>query len=100
MAPVGLLGRGFPGHRFDLACEIAALTNGHSTGYVAAGALASCWPRSSTMPRRSTRHSITWSCGSQTGRATRETLDALRAARACSEPGTNVASLQDRYPGW
>jgi ADP-ribosylglycohydrolase len=36
VAPVGLLG----GDRFDLACDVAALTHGHPTGYLAAGALA------------------------------------------------------------
>jgi ADP-ribosylglycohydrolase len=36
IAPVGLLG----GDRFDLACDIAALTHGHPSGYLAAGALA------------------------------------------------------------
>ena len=36
VAPVGLIG----GDRFDLACDIAALTHGHPSGYLAAGALA------------------------------------------------------------
>lgn len=39
-APGGLLGPAFPGDRFDLACEIGALTHGHPSGYLAAGALA------------------------------------------------------------
>jgi len=39
-APIGLLGRNFPGDRFELGCDIGALTHGHPSGYLAAGALA------------------------------------------------------------
>jgi ADP-ribosylglycohydrolase len=39
-APVGLLGGDFPGDRFELGCEIGALTHGHPSGYLAAGAMA------------------------------------------------------------
>jgi ADP-ribosylglycohydrolase/serine/threonine protein phosphatase PrpC len=40
IAPVGLLGPQFTGDRFDLGCDVAALTHGHPSGYLAAGALA------------------------------------------------------------
>jgi len=40
MAPVGLVGPADPGERFNLGCELAALSHGHPSGYLAAGALA------------------------------------------------------------
>ncbi len=40
IAPVGLLGSRYGCDRFELACDIAALTHGHPSGYLAAGALA------------------------------------------------------------
>jgi hypothetical protein len=35
IAPVGLLGSQYSGDRFDLGCEVAALTHGHPSGYLA-----------------------------------------------------------------
>jgi ADP-ribosylglycohydrolase len=40
IAPVGLLGPGHGSDPFDLGCELAALTHGHPSGYLAAGAMA------------------------------------------------------------
>ena len=85
IAPVGLLGRDFPGDRFDLGCEIAALTHGHPSGYLAAGALAEIIS------------AIAWedeTLDAALDRAERrlearpkhaETLQALRAARALAQ---------------
>jgi len=36
-APVGLCFYGEPGRAFDVACELAAITHGHPTGYLSAG---------------------------------------------------------------
>jgi ADP-ribosyl-[dinitrogen reductase] hydrolase len=40
IAPAGLMGARSGGDRFDLGCDLAALTHGHPCGYLAAGALA------------------------------------------------------------
>jgi ADP-ribosylglycohydrolase len=40
IAPAGLMGAHYRGDRFDLGCDVAALTHGHPSGYLAAGALA------------------------------------------------------------
>ena len=40
IAPAGLMGARYGGDRFDLGCDLAALTHGHPCGYLAAGALA------------------------------------------------------------
>jgi hypothetical protein len=40
IAPAGLLGLQYSGDRFELGCDVAALTHGHPSGYLAAGALA------------------------------------------------------------
>ena len=40
MAPVGLFLHNEPEYAFRVACEIAAITHGHLTGYLAAGAFA------------------------------------------------------------
>ncbi len=79
VAPVGLLG----GDRFDLACDVAALTHGHPSGYLAAGALAEILARilaGDALPAAldAAERKLTARPGHE------ETLAALRGAR---EPG-------------
>jgi len=87
-ASVGLLGRSFPSERFELGCDIAALTHGHPSGYLTAGALATIIS------------ALTWTDASLDGaldeamqRLRREprheeTLEALETARALAASGT------------
>ena len=102
IAPVGLLGEEFPGERFDLGCDIAALTHGHPSGYLTAGVLAEVvnalvWSHAtldvaldgaSERLRRAPRH--------------RETLEALEGARglATSEVELSPEAIATLGGGW
>jgi ADP-ribosylglycohydrolase len=86
IAPVGLLG----GDRFDLACDVAALTHGHPTGYLAAGAFAEILARvvdGASLPAAldAAERRLRERPGHE------ETLAALRAARTRAPGGGRVA---------
>jgi ADP-ribosylglycohydrolase len=97
IAPVGLLGDAYGGDPFDLGCELAALTHGHPSGYLAAGAMALVVarllrgePLDAALDAADQR--LVAAAGHE------ETLAALRAARALAasdaEPGPEaVATL-------
>jgi ADP-ribosylglycohydrolase len=97
IAPVGLLGGSFGGDPFALGCELAALTHGHPSGYLAAGAMALVVAR---LLAGSTLDSALDAADARLAEAAghAETLAALRAARALAasdaEPGPDaVATL-------
>jgi ADP-ribosylglycohydrolase len=82
VAPVGLLG----GDRFDLGCDVAALTHGHPSGYLAAGALAEILAR--LLDDRSLPEALDAAEARLRARpGHEETLAALRAARAPGDHG-------------
>jgi ADP-ribosylglycohydrolase len=101
VAPAGLVARRYSGDIFELGCDTAALTHGHPSGYLAAGALAEIIARicagepldaaldsAERRLRDRPRHE--------------ETLEALRAARTLAASGRDpsaeaVASLGE---GW
>ena len=97
IAPVGLLGPQYSGDRFDLGCEVAALTHGHPSGYLASGAL------SAILAGILHEHSLEAALDEAERRLRErprheETLEALRAARALAaaggEPGAEtIATL-------
>ena len=102
MAPVGLMGPVFSGDRFALGCDLAALTHGHPTGYLAAGALAEIV------------HALVWrdarprdAVGAAIERLLRErgheeTAEALRAALALAEsrPEPSPEAVATLGEGW
>ena len=80
-APVGLLGSQYGRDRFDLGCEIAALTHGHPSGYLAAGALTELMTRLlGGEPLDAALDGVERRLPAHPGHE--ETLDGLRSARA------------------
>jgi ADP-ribosyl-[dinitrogen reductase] hydrolase len=86
IAPVGLLRGGLGGDPFDLGCEIAALTHGHPSGYLAAGAMALIVAR--LLDGAPLDAALDAAEQRLAGRPRHEeTLDALRAARTLAASG-------------
>jgi ADP-ribosylglycohydrolase len=94
VAPIGLYPAVAREAVFDLACEAAALTHGHPTGYLAAGAFAeiiACIARDGLAldPAldRAERRLFDWAPG---GAA--QTIQAIEAARYLARPGNGIAA--------
>jgi ADP-ribosyl-[dinitrogen reductase] hydrolase len=101
IAPVGLLGGAFGGDPFDLGCELAALTHGHPSGYLAAGAMALI------VARLLDGAALDAALDAAEARLVErprheETLDALRAARALASSGVEPGpeSVATLGAGW
>jgi ADP-ribosylglycohydrolase len=78
IAPIGLMYQD-PGQAFDMGCEVAAITHGHPTGYLAAGTLAAII--SMIMSGSSLRDSVLQSLGIlRTKRNHEESLQASESA--------------------
>lgn len=98
VAPVGLDGVGDP---FRLACEAAAVTHGHPTGYLAAGAFAAMID--GVMRGRPLTEAVDAAGERLTGEpGATETLDALDAAVALarSDRPATLAAVEGLGAGW
>lgn len=94
VAPVGLYPSLPRTAVFGLGCEVAALTHGHPTGYLAAGALAeiiACIARDGlsldSALDRAERCLFEWPPGGSA-----ETIQAIEAARELARPGNGIAA--------
>lgn len=101
IAPAGVVGPAYGGDSFELGCEIAALTHGHPSGYLAAGALAELlrllveeWSIDDALDRVERR--LTERAGHE------ETLEALRSARAlaASSVAPGPKAVESLGEGW
>jgi ADP-ribosylglycohydrolase len=100
VAPVGLMYDNNPKTAFDMGCEIAAITHGHPTGYLAAGMLASII--SCIMAGQPLALAIKNSTDIlRTKRDSEECLLAIDAARKSFESSTpSVDTIERLGAGW
>lgn len=101
IAPAGFVGRRYLDSIFELGCDIAALTHGHPSGYLPAGALAEIVARISagdSLPKAldSADRELRFSSGHE------ETQAALRAARGLAASGVKPSpeAISALGAGW
>jgi ADP-ribosylglycohydrolase len=98
VAPVGLLAA--PDRAFDLGCEVAAVTHGHPSGYLAAGALALII---ANVVRGSSLGQAVEMARSELSRRpdSEECIEAIRQARLLAERGVgSPEKLETLGGGW
>lgn len=103
-APVGLSFFGNPGLAFKFACELAALTHGHSTGYLSAGFFASMISGLAVGAslERSVRDSVKilkkWKCHEETLMAVEKAIALFKSARKIGK--ADPEALETLGGGW
>ena len=98
-APAGLV-TDDPIQAYRLGCDLAALTHGHPTGWIAAGAFAAiiCELAQGADPAAAVQTGLLLAKGEEAGEEVAEALSAAIAAK--EQPDLSVAEIEELGAGW